>query len=461
MNLHHIKHAYFIGIGGIGMSALARYFAHIGCEVAGYDRSPSALTDALESEGMKIHFEDKTTLIPESFLTQIDQTLVVFTPAVPSDHAELNHFRNNGFKVMKRAEVLGLITRAQRGIGIAGTHGKTTTSTLTSHLLYQSSLKCNAFLGGISKNYGTNLLLSQSEWVVVEADEYDRSFLQLSPEIAVITSTDADHLDIYGDKNEILKSFRQYVTKIKTGGYLVSKLGIEAKFDDINHITKYTYAVSDINADFHTANLRIENGLYQFDLVTPTIKVTNLVLGLPGLMNVENSVAALSSALLAGADPDELREALASFKGVQRRFDYHIKTDSFVYIDDYAHHPEELKAAISSARKIFPDKKLTGIFQPHLFTRTRDFAAEFAASLSLLDELILLDIYPARELPIEGVTSSIILKDVTCKKELCRLDQVIDLLRKRNPEVLITMGAGSIDRLINPIIQLFNEEKKQ
>jgi UDP-N-acetylmuramate--alanine ligase len=460
MDLHHIKHAYFIGIGGIGMSALARYFAHIGCEVAGYDRSASALTDALENEGMTIHFDDKISLIPESFLHDNTQTIVVFTPAVPSDHSELNHFRNNGFKVMKRAEVLGLITRSQRGIGIAGTHGKTTTSTLTSHLLYSSSIKCNAFLGGISKNYGTNLLLSESEWVVVEADEYDRSFLQLSPEIAVITSTDADHLDIYGNKEEILKSFRQYVAKVKPGGYLISKLGIEAKFDDMNHIERFTYAVSDVNADFHTSNLRIENGLYHFDLVTPTIKVSNLILGLPGIMNVENSVAALSASLLAGADPDELRQALATFQGVQRRFDYHIKNEKLVYIDDYAHHPEELKAAITSARKIYPNKKLTGIFQPHLFTRTRDFAPEFAASLSLLDEVILLDIYPARELPIEGVTSNIILKDITCKKELCRLDQVLENLRKRDIEVLMTMGAGSIDRLINPIIELFNEDKK-
>jgi UDP-N-acetylmuramate--alanine ligase len=315
-------------------------------------------------------------------------------------------------------------------------------------------------LGGISKNYGTNLLLSESEWVVVEADEYDRSFLQLSPEIAVITSTDADHLDIYGNKEEILKSFRQYVAKVKPGGYLISKLGIEAKFDDMNHIERFTYAVSDVNADFHTSNLRIENGLYHFDLVTPTIKVSNLILGLPGIMNVENSVAALSASLLAGADPDELRQALATFQGVQRRFDYHIKNEKLVYIDDYAHHPEELKAAITSARKIYPNKKLTGIFQPHLFTRTRDFAPEFAASLSLLDEVILLDIYPARELPIEGVTSNIILKDITCKKELCRLDQVLENLRKRDIEVLMTMGAGSIDRLINPIIELFNEDKK-
>jgi UDP-N-acetylmuramate--alanine ligase len=459
MNLSEIKYIYFIGIGGIGMSALARYFAHKGCKVAGYDRTSSSLTETLEKEGIAIHYDDDLKQIPVGFCDDIAKTLVVFTPAIPSDHNELNFFRSNSFKVMKRAEVLGLITRLQRGIGIAGTHGKTTTTTLTSHLLQNSSVKCNAFLGGISKNYGTNLLLSDSEWVVVEADEYDRSFLQLSPEIAIITSTDADHLDIYGSKAEVLKSFHQYAQRILPSGYLISKSGIEAKFEDIDGIIHYQYSVADTAADFHTLNLHTEDGLYHYDLVTPLGIIDNLILGLPGLMNVENSIAAISAALLAGASANEIRVALKTFSGVQRRFDYHIRRKDLVYIDDYAHHPEELKASITSARKLYPDKKLTGIFQPHLYTRTRDFAAEFAQSLSLLDELILLDIYPARELPIEGVTSKIILDKVTCKKELCRLDQVIDNLRNRELDVLLTMGAGNIDRLIDPITRILNERK--
>jgi UDP-N-acetylmuramate--alanine ligase len=459
MNLSEIKYIYFIGIGGIGMSALARYFAHKGCKVAGYDRTSSSLTETLEKEGIAIHYDDDLKQIPAGFRDDINQTLVVFTPAIPSDHSELNFFRSNSFKVIKRAEVLGLITRSMRGIGIAGTHGKTTTTTLTSHLLQSSAVKCNAFLGGISKNYGTNLLLSDSKWVVIEADEYDRSFLQLTPEIAIVTSTDADHLDIYGNKSEVLKSFHQYAERIRPGGFLISKSGIDAKFNDINGITRYQYSVADTTADFHTVNLRTEDGLYHYDLVTPMGLIENLILGLPGLMNVENSVAAISAALLAGASPDEIRVALKTFNGVQRRFDYHIRRNDLVYIDDYAHHPEELKASITSARKLYPDRKLTGIFQPHLYTRTRDFAAEFAQSLSLLDELILLDIYPARELPIEGVTSNIILDKVTCKKELCRIDQVLDILHNRELDVLLTMGAGNIDRLIDPITRLLNDRK--
>jgi UDP-N-acetylmuramate--alanine ligase len=460
MNLSDIKYTYFVGIGGIGMSALARYFAHAGCRVAGYDRTETALTIKLVEEGIEIHYEDDTNLIPDEFKQNPQNTLVVFTPAIPAQHSEMNWLKDNGFELMKRAQVLGLLTRSLKAIGIAGTHGKTTTSTLTAHLLYGSKIGANAFLGGISKNYNTNLLLSKnSQWVVVEADEYDRSFLQLSPQIAVITSTDADHLDIYGSKDEVLKSFHQYAERIKPGGYLISKTGIEAQFDDIKGITQYKYSVKPEGADFYPVNLRQHDGLYHFDLQTPNGIVKDLILGLPGLMNVENSIAAMSSALLAGASEDEIRVALASFSGVKRRFDYHIRTEKTVYIDDYAHHPEELKAAITSARKIYPNRKITGIFQPHLYSRTRDFAAEFAQSLSLLDEVILLDIYPARELPIPGVTSEIIFKDITSpEKMMCAKDDVINILKNKNIDILMTMGAGSIDMLIDPIKQLLDKQ---
>lgn len=452
MTLDQFKRVYFIGIGGIGMSALARYFNAIGLSVAGYDRTSSALTDTLSAEGMPIHYEDDLHLVPAIFKDDNQSTLVVYTPAVPSDLKELNYFISHRFNVLKRAEVLGLITRSKLAIAIAGTHGKTTTTTLTAHLLTQSTVGCNAFLGGISKNYETNLLLEpNSEYVVVEADEYDRSFLRLFPQLAVITSTDADHLDIYGSKEEIHKSFIAFAKQINEGGILVYKKGIEVSFDEVNHIKKYTYSLV-TGADFYPENIRVEQGKQFFDLISPKGRIDDLVLGLPGLMNVENAIAASALALLSGVKPDELRRALSSFKGVARRFDFQIKTDRLVYIDDYAHHPVEIKAAVTSAKRLYPGKKIIGIFQPHLYSRTRDFAPEFAQSLSLLDELILLDIYPARELPIPGITSKLIFDSVTCpEKTLCSAEDIIGLLKNKKIEIIMTMGAGSIDRLVAPI----------
>lgn len=467
MNFSTVTHIYFIGVGGIGMSALARYFNYMGKVVAGYDRTPTVLTETLETEGVAIHYIAGTDEIPAEFLSlDLSSVLVVITPAVRDDHPELQYFREKGYSVVKRSQVLGAITETRKGIAIAGTHGKTSVTTCTSHLLASSSIGCSAFLGGISKNYGSNFLFDEnSDFVTIEADEYDRSFLTLSPEIAVITAMDADHLDIYGDYSAIEQAFADFVNRINTGGILIYKVGLPIeKYTDAlrkRNVSIYTYSLDDTSAHFYTQNLRIENGSYVADVCTPSGSITNCVFNLPGKINVENAIAAVGAAQIAGVSADELRTALATFEGVQRRFDYHWKTDQHVYIDDYAHHPAEIEATVQSVRELYPGKKITGVFQPHLFTRTRDFRDQFAESLSLLDEVILLDIYPARELPILGVTSEIILDAITVKEKLCcRMEQLAMELRQRDFEVLLTMGAGDIDTMIKPIVKIIKTKEK-
>ncbi|MBI9059606.1 MAG: UDP-N-acetylmuramate--L-alanine ligase [Labilibaculum sp.] len=456
MRIEDFKNIYFIGIGGIGMSAIARYFHSIGKNVFGYDRTPTQLTAELIKEGIGITFDEELNQIPEPYKAN-EKTLVVYTPAIPSSHAQLKFFQANDFVIKKRSEVLGLLSDHLNGIGIAGTHGKTTVSTITSHIFKTSSLGCNAFLGGISRNYQSNLLLSKnSPWVILEADEFDRSFLQLHPQIAVITSMDADHLDIYGDKNELEKSFQEFVSQIKKGGSLVHKKGLILKTNDIS---TYSYSLKE-EADFYVKNMKLVEGFYQFDLIHPSGVLQNLKFSYPGKINVENAVAATSVALLCGVKEEEIRIALASFEGVRRRFDYHIRKENLVFIDDYAHHPKELLESISSVRELYPDKKITGVFQPHLYTRTRDFAEGFADSLNLLDEVILLDIYPARELPIEGVTSEIIFKNLKVPSKLCKKEELIEVLKEIELEVLLTLGAGDIDKLVEPVKNLLSERIK-
>lgn len=451
---------YFLGIGGIGMSALARFFRAKGFDVAGYDRTRSDLTQQLEKEGIAIHYEDEVSLIPTLF-KQPDNTLVVYTPAVPADHSERLFFERHGFKLLKRAQVLGEITRQQRGICIAGTHGKTTTSTMTAHLLKESHVDCNAFLGGISKNYTTNLLLSQkSDYVVIEADEYDRSFHQLTPYMAVITAADPDHLDIYGTPEAFRESFEHFTSLVREGGYLIVKKGADLTPRVHPSVKCYTYAV-DQDADFKATNIRISNGEITFDFHTPTEEIHNVRLGVPVPVNVENGTAAMALAWLAGATAEELKAGMASFKGIHRRFDIQYKSDNVVFIDDYAHHPTELKTSISSIKKVYGERKVCGIFQPHLYTRTRDFAEGFAEALSLLDEVILLDIYPAREQPISGVTSQIIFDRITTKKKtLCTKQELLGILaKKKNFDVLATFGAGDIDRLLPEIKKLLENKE--
>ncbi len=448
---------YFLGIGGIGMSALARYFKTRGCDVAGYDRSQTKLTDDLTSEGIDVFYQDTVDMIPEKF-RKADKTMVVLTPAIPNDHAQLNYFRENNFNILKRAEVLGNITRQSKGICIAGTHGKTTTSTIAAHLLYQSKVMCNAFLGGISNNYNTNLLLSnESNLVVIEADEYDRSFHQLSPYMAVITSADPDHLDIYKTPEAFRESFEHFTSLIRPGGALIMRKGIDITPNLPKGVKLYTYSM-DEGGDFCAENIRIVKGEIHFDFVTPTERIADVRLGVPVKINIENSVAAMAIAWLNGVSTDELRVGISSYSGVYRRFNIVYRSDKVVFMDDYAHHPNELKASIKSIRELYGDKKITGIFQPHLYSRTRDFAAQFAEALSLLDELILLDIYPARELPIEGVDSNLIFKDVKLEhKTLCKTEDLLALLESKRPEVLVTFGAGDIDKMV-PLIK--NQLKK-
>jgi UDP-N-acetylmuramate--alanine ligase len=446
---------YFLGIGGIGMSALARYFHTKGFAVAGYDKTSSELTRTLENEGIEIHYDDDTRLIPAPFRCP-ETTLIVFTPAVPADHSERLFFERHGFRLMKRAQVLGEITRIQQGICIAGTHGKTTTSTMTAHLLRQSHVDCNAFLGGISRNYDTNLLLSaQSDYVVVEADEYDRSFHHLQPHLAVITAVDPDHLDIYGTEEAYRESFAVFTSLIRSGGALVMKQGINLTPRLQEGVRLYTYS-ADEQADFMAKNVKIGNGTVTFDFVYPQGTVEGIRLGVPVPVNVENGVAAMALAWLAGANPSELSVGMASFRGIQRRFDIRYKSGNTIFIDDYAHHPAELDASIRSIKAVYAGRKVCGVFQPHLYTRTRDFATEFAQALSQLDEVILLDIYPAREKPIEGVTSEIIFdKITTSKKTLCTKEELLPLLQKKKQfDVLATFGAGNIDRLLPDIRQM-------
>ena len=430
------------------MSNLARYFKFKGRQVAGYDRTTSDLTGELENEGISIHYKEDINAVPAGFLNP-DDTLVVLTPAIPDDHLELLYFREKGFKVLKRAQVLGEVSKDDKCLCISGTHGKTTTSMITAHLLKQSHVDCNAFLGGISNNYNTNLLLSKkSNLTVIEADEYDRSFHQLHPWMEVVTSVDPDHLDIYHTHEAYLESFAYFTSLITSGGSLVIKKGLPLKYRLNDGVKVYTYSANE-QADFYADNIKVSKGHLYFDFNRPGVKVTNIELGVPIRINVENAVAAMAIAHLNGVYDDELRNGLACFKGTRRRFDFQVRRDDFVYIDDYAHHPEELRASIQSIKELFPDKKITGIFQPHLYSRTRDFADEFAEVLSGLDDLILLDIYPARELPIPGVTSELILEKVTIKsKVVTSLSKIFEILDNKQPEVLVTLGAGSIDTLV-------------
>jgi UDP-N-acetylmuramate--alanine ligase len=452
MAFENVHNVYFIGIGGIGMSAIARYFNMVGKNVAGYDKTPSALTKELEKEGIACHYEDDINLISSSFLKDKGLTLVVYTPAIPVDHSELNYFKSNGYRLIKRAEALGLITNEKKTLAVAGTHGKTTTSTLIAHIMRNSIYDCNAFLGGISKNYDTNLLLSpSSEYIVTEADEFDRSFLHLSPTVAVITSADADHLDIYGTKEEVLKSFKQFIQRIRSGGTLIIKKGVDLDAFTRKDITIYSYALKE-EADFYAKNIRVIEGHYVIDVVCPGIIMKDILIGIPGLLNVENSVAAIAVAHVNGISEEVIRQSLLSFQGVRRRFDYHLKTDIVVLIDDYGHHPEELRHTIESVRELYPGKHLTGIFQPHLYTRTRDFADAFAQSLSLLDRVILLDIYPAREMPIPGIDSKMLLDKIGCNdKTLCSKQELAEVVAEGKTEVVIVMGAGDIEKLVEPI----------
>lgn len=446
------KNVYFLGIGGIGMSALARYFKAKGFEVAGYDRTRSMLCEELEAENILIHYDDSVELIPTIFLQKND-TLIVYTPAIPEDHSEFQYFKQQGFTIQKRAQVLGEITRLERGLCIAGTHGKTTTSTMTAHLLKQSHVDCNAFLGGIAKNYTSNLLLSdKSDLVVIEADEFDRSFHHLSPYMAVITATDADHLDIYGTHEAYLESFAHFTSLIQEGGCLLIKKNILLQPRLKSGVKLYTYSSTE-KADFYAENIRIGNGELRFDFVTPTEKICDINLGVPVLVNVENGVAAMAIAWLNGATADELKKGMESFAGIRRRFETHLKTEKLTIIDDYAHHPEELLASIKSVKALYADKKVCGVFQPHLYTRTRDFYKGFAEALSLLDMVILVEIYPARELPIEGVTSKIIFDEVSCQEKLLTTkSELISTLKSQQFDVLLTIGAGDIDTYLSQIV---------
>ena len=458
MDANQLKAVYFIGAGGIGMSALVRYFLSKGKKVGGYDRTPSELTEKLIEEGAQIHYEESVEQIGQDFLNA-EETLIVYTPAIPDNHAELQYFRQNGFTIHKRSQVLGMLTRSGKGLCAAGTHGKTTTSTMAAHLLHQSHVGCDAFLGGISKNYGTNLLLSDtSDYVVIEADEFDRSFHWLTPFATVITSTDADHLDIYGTEEAYLESFSHYTSLIQPGGALIMRKGIRLNPRIQESVTLYTYSREE--GDFHAENVRIGGGEIIFDYVSPLGNIKDIQLGVPVAINIENGIAAMALAQLSGATAEEIKAGMASFRGVDRRFDFKIKTDKVVYLSDYAHHPEEIKQSILSMRALYEDKKLTAVFQPHLYTRTRDFYKEFADSLSLLDEVILTDIYPARELPIEGVTSELIFDNLRpgIDKTLCKKEEVLDVLKNKNIEVLITLGAGDIENYVPQICKILNEQ---
>ncbi|MDR0712132.1 MAG: UDP-N-acetylmuramate--L-alanine ligase [Prevotellaceae bacterium] len=452
-----MKNVYFIGIGGIGMSALARYFLYQQKLVAGYDRVRTPLTQELEREGALIHYDDSEQLIPPAFKgCGSGDTLVVYTPAVGSDNKELSFFRKNGVRTLKRAEVLGIVAADKKLLAVAGTHGKTTTSALLAHIMTKTGSGCSAFLGGISKNYNSNLLLADSSFLVAEADEYDRSFLHLFPEVAVVTSLDADHLDVYGSLDEMQRAFANFVGQLKPTGALVVKKQLtrngKPTFMQRFGGRMYTYAL-DEQADFYADNIRsVEEGCFSFDLCMPGQTLRGCTVGAPGWINVENAVAASAAAWVAGIDLQKLPEALKTFQGVQRRLDVQLKTPNLTYIDDYAHHPEELRAAITSIRGMLPGKKITGVFQPHLYSRTRDFAPEFAESLSLLDELILLDIYPAREKPIEGVSSSVIFDKVSIKnKTLCSKGDLLGILKSKDLQALVTLGAGDIDAMVEEI----------
>lgn len=457
MNIETIQSVYFVGAGGIGMSALIRYFLSLGKRVAGYDRTSSELTARLVEEGAVIHYEEDVNQIPE-WCRDAATTLIVYTPAIPNEHAELNYFRTNGFEIHKRAQVLGIITRSSKALCVAGTHGKTTTSTMAAHLLQQSHVGCTAFLGGISKNYGTNLLLSQeSPYTVIEADEFDRSFHWLSPYMSVITATDPDHLDIYGTREAYLESFRHYTTLIQPGGALILHEGLALQPDVQSGVKVYTYSRD--HGDFHAENIRIGGGEIYVDFVAPDTRICDVQLGVPVSINIDNGVAAMALAHLNGVTDEEIKRAMASFRGVDRRFDFKLKTDRIVFLSDYAHHPAEIAQSVRSIRELYQDKKITAIFQPHLYTRTRDFYHEFADSLSLLDEVILTDIYPAREEPIPGVSSQLIYDQLRpgIEKCLCRKEDVLALLKTKDIEVLIVLGAGDMDNYVPQITRLLEQ----
>lgn len=432
------------------MSAIARYFLHQGLVVGGYDRTPSELTHKLEEEGAQIHYEEDVDQIPEA-CKDASETLVIYTPAIPAEHKELKFFQQGGFDIQKRAQVLGTLTRSLKGLCVAGTHGKTTTSSMAAHLLHQSTLDCNAFLGGITKNYGTNYILSKdSEYVVIEADEFDRSFHWLSPFATVITSTDADHLDIYGTEEAYLESFAHYTSLITPGGYLVLHTDLKVQPRTGDQVTTFTYSRE--KGDFHAANVKIGNGEIGFDLISPLGNIEGIKLGVPVAINIENGIAAMALAQIAGVSAEEIKEAMASFSGVDRRFDFRVKNEKMAYLSDYAHHPAEIKQSILSIKQLYEGKRIKAIFQPHLYTRTRDFYQDFAAALSLLDDVTLLDIYPARELPIPGVSSQLILDEMTsAKKELCSKEDILDVVRRKDFDVLITLGAGDIENYADQI----------
>ena len=436
------------------MSAIARYYLQKGLHVGGYDKTPSPLTHDLEREGALIHYDDDVHQIPETFLNEAD-TLVVYTPAIPPEHTELQYFFAHHFNIQKRAQVLGSLTRTFKGLCVAGTHGKTTTSSMTAHLLHQSHVDCNAFLGGITKNYGTNYILApESEYVVIEADEFDRSFHWLAPYATVITATDPDHLDIYGTEEAYLDSFRHYTELILPGGYLVIHEGLKMQPNVSETVTTFTYNRN--SGDFHAENLHMGNGEIRFDFVSPLGDIKDIELGVPVGINIENGIAAMALAQIAGATPEEIRRGMATFGGVDRRFDFHVKNDRKAYLSDYAHHPEEIRQSIRSIREVYPDKRIVGIFQPHLYTRTRDFYLQFADALSQLDEVILTEIYPARELPIEGVTSQLILDHLRpgVAHRLIRKTDVLDVVRSLDFDVLITLGAGDLDNYANEIAKI-------
>ena len=459
MELKDIKAVYFIGAGGIGMSALARYFIHKGLVVAGYDKTPSTLTQQLEKEGMVIHYKENVDEIPHACRDN-KSCLVVYTPAIPAEHQELQYFRNNGFEVQKRAQVLGMLTRSHKGLCVAGTHGKTTTSTMCAHIMHQSHVDCNAFLGGISKNYGTNYILSKtSDYVVIEADEFDRSFHWLRPWMSVITATDPDHLDIYGTKEAYLESFRHYTELIQPGGALIIHKNLEMKPNVQEGVKTYTYSRDE--GDFHAENVKIENGTITFDFISPVENVSNVKLGQPVPINIENGVAAMALAQLNGCTAEELRYGMSTYHGVERRFDFKINNDRHVLLSDYAHHPKEILQSAKSLRELYQGRKLTAIFQPHLYTRTRDFYKDFADALSHFDEVILTEIYPAREAPIPGVTSQLIYDNLKpgVEKSMIQKADVLNMVKSRDFDVLIILGAGDLDNMVPQITRILEDKK--
>jgi UDP-N-acetylmuramate--alanine ligase len=457
MEIKDIKSVYFVGAGGIGMSAIARYFISCGMVVAGYDKTPSDLTRQLEKEGMLIHYQENVEEIPHA-CRQKESCLVIYTPAIPAEHKELQYFRKNGFEIQKRAQVLGTLTKQHKGLCVAGTHGKTTTSTMCAHIMHQSHLDCNAFLGGISKNYGTNYILSKSDYVVIEADEFDRSFHWLRPWMSVITATDPDHLDIYGTKEAYLESFRHYTELIQPGGALIIHRDLEMQEALADGVRRYDYAFD--KGDFHAENIKIDNGEITFDFISPIENVSNIELGQPVPINIENAIGAMAMAQLAGCTAEELRYGMKTYGGVDRRFDFKIKNDKQVFLSDYAHHPKEIFHSARSIRELYRDRKITAIFQPHLYTRTRDFYKEFAEALSQLDEVILTEIYPARELPIEGVTSKLIYDNLApgVKKQMIQKDDVLDFIKGRDFDVLIVLGAGDLDNYVPQITKILNNK---